>query len=223
MEFKIFYEETDETKNILEKLLGDKYTKEAILTKKYNREVMLLNIDGKEWVVKKEICRSFFGLNNKIKMMYNNIKELNSKGFYNTYNVKAIIEKRKSFFKSEMIYVTDYIKGKIPNTLEEYDEIMELLLKLHQLKHYHGDCKPENFIKTESGMVMIDSKFRKSYFGHLGIYKDILRLQRFTKEKIDLNKYFKDYKRHIMYYIAILLIYRRDIFRGNTKFWKEVL
>lgn len=223
MEFKIFYDETEENKNILSKLLENKYIKEAVFTKKYNREVTLVNIDGKEYVVKREISKNFFGLNNNIKMMYKNIKDLNSKGFYNTYNIKVIIEKKLGLFKSEMIYITDYIKGEEPKTAKDYEEIMKTLLKLHKLKHYHGDCKPENFVKTYSGMVMIDSKFRRSFFSKLGLYKDILRLQRFTKEPLNLDKYFKDYKKSLMYYIAILLIYRRDIFRGNKKFWKEVL
>ena len=42
MELKIFYEETDETKNILGKLLEDKFIKEAILADRHNRRVTLL-------------------------------------------------------------------------------------------------------------------------------------------------------------------------------------
>lgn len=223
MELKIFYDETDETKNILGKLLENEYMRESILAKRHNREVELLNINGKEYVLKREYGFNFFGINNNIRMMYNNIKDLNSKGFFNTYEVKFVIEKRRGLFHSEIFFLTNYVKGTAPNSKEDYDEIMKLLVKLHSLKHYHGDCKPENFVKTYKGMVMIDSKFRKSFFGKLGLYKDVLRLQKFTKENLDLNKYFKNYKRHIMYYIAILLIYRRDILRGNKKFWKQVL
>lgn len=223
MELKIFYEETDETKNILGKLLEDKFIKEAILADRHNRRVILLKIDGEEYVLKREKTFNFFGLNNNIRLMHNNIKALNSKGFFNTYNVKFIIEKKIDFFHSELIYMTNFVRGESPKTKEDYDEMMKLLVKLHSLKHYHGDCKPENFIKTCKGMVMIDSKFRRAFFNKLGIYKDVLRLQRFTKESLDLDKYFKNYKKHILYYVAILLIYRRDIFRGNKSFWKEVL
>lgn len=223
MELKIFYEETDETKNILGKLLEDKFIKEAILADRHNRRVTLLKIDGEEYVLKREKSFNFFGLNNNIKLMHNNIKALNEKGFYNTYNVKFIIEKKIDFFHSELIYMTDFVRGERPTTEEDYDEMMKLLVKLHELKHYHGDCKPENFIKTNKGMIMIDSKFRRAFFNKLGIYKDVLRLQRFTKETLDLDKYFKSYKKHILYYVAILLIYRRDIFRGKKSFWKEVL
>lgn len=223
MELKIFYEETDETKNILGKFLEDKFIKEAILADRHNRRVTLLKIDGEEYVLKREKTFNFFGLNNNIRLMYNNIKALNSKGFFNTYNVKFIIEKKIDFFHSELIYMTNFVRGESPKTKEDYDEMMKLLVKLHSLKHYHGDCKPENFIKTCKGMIMIDSKFRRAFFNKLGIYKDVLRLQRFTKESLDLNKYFKNYKKHFLYYVAILLIYRRDIFRGNKSFWKEVL
>lgn len=223
MELKIFYEETDETKNILGKLLEDKFVKEAILADRHNRRVTLLKIDGEEYVLKRERSFNFFGLNNNIRLMHNNIKALNSKGFFNTYDVKFIIEKKIDFFHSELIYMTNFVRGESPKTKEDYDEMMKLLVKLHSLKHYHGDCKPENFIKTCNGMIMIDSKFRRAFFNKLGIYKDVLRLQRFTKESLDLNKYFKNYKKHILYYVAILLIYRRDIFRGNKSFWKEVL
>ena len=64
MELKIFYEETDETKNILGKLLEDKFIKEAILADRHNRRVALLKIDGEEYVLKREKTFNFFGLNN---------------------------------------------------------------------------------------------------------------------------------------------------------------
>ena len=181
MELKIFYEETDETKNILGKLLEDKFIKEAILADRHNRRVTLLKIDGEEYVLKREKTFNFFGLNNNIRLMHNNIKALNSKGFFNTYNVKFIIEKKIDFFHSELIYMTNFVRGESPKTKEDYDEMMKLLVKLHSLKHYHGDCKPENFIKTCKGMIMIDSKFRRAFFNKLGIYKDVLRLTKIYK------------------------------------------
>ncbi|NME35746.1 MULTISPECIES: lipopolysaccharide kinase InaA family protein [Fusobacterium] len=224
MELKLFFDENTENKIILGELIEDKYKEEKVFTKKYNREVYLLKIDNTDYVLKKEVFKGPFALKNKIKMMYKNIKKLREKGFENTYNVKVIAEEKVHPFLKNIYYVTDYIKGDTPKSKEDFEEVMQLIVKLHELGHYHGDCKPENFVKTEDGkMVMIDSKFRRAIFSKLGMYKDVLRLQRFSDNSLDLNKYFRKYKRHFLYYIAILLIYRRDIFRRKNDFWKKVL
>lgn len=213
--YLLYYNELyKKSEELVEKLLKDEYEVREILQEKTDRVVKLIEVEGKKYVLKKEKGRGILDVffKSRGKMTLHNSILLREKGFKNAYDVKAAAEKKSWFGISESYFLTDYIEGR-EVTSEDYSEVMELLAKLHSLGHYHGDAKPKNFIKTERGIVLIDSKLKRK-ITWIGICKDVVRFQRRTSECLDLNKYFKGYKKRLGYYLAIALVYKKELING---------
>lgn len=210
------------SEELAEKLLKGRYEVREILQEKSDRVVKLIEVEGVRYVLKKERGRGildiFFKSRGRI-TLHNSIL-LKRKGFENAYDVRVAVEKRSRFGVSESYFLADYIEGK-EVTSEDYSEVMELLARLHSLGHYHGDAKPKNFIKTDKGIVLIDSRMKKK-ITRIGICKDVVRFQRRTAEYLDLNKYFKGYKKRLGYYLAVALVYKKELING-ADIIKEVL
>jgi len=202
------------SEDLTKKLLKDEYEVIETLQEKKGRVVKLIEIEGKKYVLKKERGRGildiFFKSRGRI-TLHNSIL-LREKGFKNAYDVRRAVEKRSGFGVSESYFLSDYIEGK-DVTSKDYSEVMELLAKLHSLGHYHGDAKPKNFIKTDRGVVLIDSRLKRK-ITWIGVCKDVVRFQRRTSEYLDLNKYFKGYKKRLGYYLAIALVYKKELING---------
>lgn len=212
--FRIYFNASlNQTQLILNKLLKREFIREKILKKKENRKVILIRIEGKRYVLKREKGRKVLDrfLKSKARITIENVVKLKKKGFNKLPNVKLAIERRRGRRVMETFLLTEYIEGETPQTIEEYQEVMKTLAELHSLGHYHGDCKPENFISTSQGIILVDSKFRKSSFFILGKCKDILRFQRKTARALSIGSDFKRYKWSPAYYLAILLIYKKKI------------
>jgi|GEM_PF-1858752 len=204
-----------EARNILEKIKNEEYTVGKVLQKKSRREVKLLTIDGKKYVLKKEKGRGLIDLifGSKARVILNNVRKLKEKEFNNLYNVEIVAEIRKGIGVAETAILAPYIEGKEPKNVKDYNEVMKSLRELHSLGYFHGDSKPKNFICNDKGAVLIDTKLRRSKLA-LGKWKDVARLQKRTPEKLDLTKYFGDYKKNIGYYLAVAWVYKKELFRG---------
>ena len=211
-----------EAKYILEKIKNEEYTVGKTLQKKSNREVKLLTIEGRRYVLKKEKGRGIIDLifGSRARVILNNVRKLKEKEFNNIYNVEIIAEIRRGLGITETVILAPYIEGKEPKDSRDYNEVMKSLRRLHSLGYFHGDSKPKNFICNDRGAVLIDTKLRRCRLD-LGKWKDIVRLQKRTSEKLDLTKYFGDYKKNIGYYLAVAWVYKKELFRG-IKVYEEV-
>ncbi len=197
---------------------------ERVLQSKDDREVKLVEIEGRKYILKRERARGAldFILGSKAIMAYKNLLKLREKGYKKVFDVHFVVEKRRGVAVEETYILMEYIEGHPPRTVEEYERVMEAIRELHSLGCYHGDCKPKNFIIREGEVYLIDSKFKRSWSLSLGKCKDVVRLQRRTEENLPIKKYFKGYRFSPAYYLAILLIYKKEIVNG-AEFLKEVL
>lgn len=201
-----------------------KFKCERVLQSKEDRDVKLIEIEGRKYILKRERARGTLDtlLGSKALMAYRNILKLRKKGYKKVFNVHFVVERRRGASIEETYILMEYIEGHPPRTVEEYEMVMKAIRELHSLGCYHGDCKPKNFIIREGEVYLIDSKFKRGWSLSLGKCKDVLRLQRRTQENLPIKKYFKGYKISPAYYLAILLIYKKEIING-AEFLKEVL
>lgn len=197
---------------------------ERVLQSKEGREVKLVEIEGKRYILKRERGRGALDsiLGSKALMTYRNLLKLRGRGFKRVFDIHFVVEKKRGVSIEKTYILMEYIEGHPPTTVEEYERVMEAIRELHSLGCYHGDCKPKNFIIREGEVYLIDSKFKRGWSLSLGKCKDVLRLQRRTKENLPIKKYFKGYRFSPAYYLAILLIYKKEIING-AEFLKEVL
>ncbi len=59
--------------------------------------------------------------------------------------------------------------------------------------------------------MLIDTKLKRSKFG-IGKWKDVVRLQKRTPEKLDLTGYFGDYRKNMAYYLAVAWVFKKELF-----------
>ncbi len=121
----------------------------------------------------------------------------------------GVIVKRKHFIEESYILM-EYIDGKILRTIEDVNEVMKIIKKMHSHGIYHGDLNTSNFIKTKDGMKVIDTQGKsEKYIDYRRCY-DIFTLKRdllvmelnYDVEK-EYNKDKNDKKgRSFFYYIA---------------------
>ncbi|GLI56355.1 LPS biosynthesis protein [Propionigenium maris DSM 9537] len=207
-----------EARDILEKIKNNEYVMGKTLQKKDNREVRLLTIDGKKYVLKRERGRGLIDL--IFRTTLNNVRKLKEKKFNNIYDVEIIAEKRRGMGVEETLILAPYIEGREPREGRDYNKVMESLRELHSMGYFHGDSKPKNFICNHEGAILIDTKLKRSKFG-VGKWKDVARLQKRTPEKLDLTRYFGDYRKNIAYYLAVAWVYKKELFRG-VRIYQEV-
>lgn len=223
-EDKIFYYKklSCEMRDVVEKVKKNEYIVERVLQAKETRNVKLILVDGEKYVLKSQKGRGIVDLilGSKALTTMKNVAKLKESNFNNIYDVEIIAEKRGILGVKETYILVPFIEGKEPKTVEEYEEVMKILKKLHSLGHYHGDSKPKNFICTKDGVVLIDTKLTKSR-GNLLKWKDIARLQKRTTEHLDLKKYFGEYKKTIGYYLGVAWVYKKELLRG-IKIYEEV-
>ena len=213
-----------EEKKLLKLFLEEKAVCLRVLQSKEDREVKLVEIDGKRYILKREKGRGIVDtfLGSKAVMSYRNLLKLRERGFTKVFDIHFVAEKRRGMSVEETYILMEYIEGDLPRTIDAYERVMEAIKELHSLGCYHGDCKPKNFIIRDGEVFLIDSKFKRSYSLSLGKCKDVVRLQRRTEETLPIKKHFKGYRLSPAYYLAILLIYKKEIING-VEFLKEVL
>ena len=127
----------------------------------------------------------------------------------------GVIVKRKHFIDESYILM-DYVDGKILRTIEDIDEVMKIIKKMHSHGIYHGDLNTSNFIKTKDGIKVIDTQGKsEKYIDYKRCYdiftlkRDLLVIERkydVEKEynKIENNKEIKMNK-SIFYYVAYFI------------------
>lgn len=119
----------------------------------------------------------------------------------------AVIVKKGIFIKESFILV-EFIEGEKPRTLEFIDEIVKITNKMHSLGIYHGDLNASNFIRTPSGIKVIDTQGRKDSFSNFKRAYDYLTFKHDLLPNelgYDIDSNFYVEKNRIGYFFALLI------------------
>ncbi|MBC2850956.1 lipopolysaccharide biosynthesis protein [Cetobacterium sp. 8H] len=181
--YKIYYK--NESNRILAKKILDKSYK--VLEEYKNTErnyVAKIDIDGKSYVLKSPKAETIIP-QRKFQTMFKkgegltsfiNIDSAISKGLDFFIEPLAVIVKRGLFLEESLILM-DYVDGDIIRTTEDIDIIMDMVKKIHAKGTYHGDLNTSNFIKTSSGIKIIDTQAKSERGWYFKRGYDILTMK----------------------------------------------
>lgn len=209
-EFEIYYKE-EINKRLAEKVLNKNY---KVIQEYKNTErnyVAKIEINGKFYVLKspkaetvipqrkiQTILKKGEGLTSFI-----NIDKAKKLGLNFFIEPLAVMVKRGLFLEESFI-IMDYIEGENIKTNQDIDIIMEIVKKIHEKGIYHGDLNTSNFIKTKSGIKIIDTQAKSEKKWHFKRAYDILTLKGdllVLEKKYEVEKNYK-VKRGIGYALA---------------------
>lgn len=149
-----------------------------------------------------------------------NLTRLYEEGI-NDFIIPELVIVKRNIFIEESFILMKYIEGEIIKTKEDIDEIIKIIRKIHKNGIYHGDLNTSNFIKTISGIKIIDSQGKQESFSNYNRAYDILTME---KDLLTINlgynvrKNYKDLdEKKIGYKIAYLI----KNFK-NLKFVQEI-
>lgn len=121
------------------------------------------------------------------------------------------IEEKKGFFITNQILIMKFCKGRRPVSENDYNKIIDVLLKINRIGRYHGDCNPGNFIFDENNNLnVIDTKVSKMFFGNYRQYFDFMVLKKYLPNNCNIDFLNKN----IFYYFAYVVRKIRD-FKNN--------
>lgn len=212
-EFKIYFLE-DKNEKLGEKILDKDY---KVIEEYKNTErnyVAKIEIDGDFYVLKSPKAETIIP-QRKIQTAFKKGEGLTS--FYNIERAKkdgidffieplAVCVKRGVFLKESYILM-DYIEGENIKTKEDIDIILDMIEKIHSKGIYHGDLNTSNFIKTKSGIKIIDSQAKREKMWYFKRVYDILTLKN-DLLVLELNYNVDEkyrVKKGLGYYIAYLV------------------
>lgn len=172
-----------------------------------NEERILLKNNRKEYKKFFYWIKKLFSSSEGVEILKNQEK-VKQEGFKNFAKVLGVVEKRKYRTLKESYYILEMIDGEICSSSKQKDKALEEVKKLHNLKRYHGDCNPCNFLEEKTGEIkIIDSKLKRMFFGDYRAHYDMLTM------KIDSYQEMKyPYKKNIFYYIAFIVKKIKKIF-----------
>ena len=81
------------------------------------------------------------------------------------------------------------------------DEIVELMVELHNKKIYHGDINPGNFLLENGKIRIIDTQGKKMRFGSYRAHYDML-----TMKMDSYNEMKYPYSKDFFYYLALVMM-----------------
>lgn len=211
--YKIYYK--NEVNRVLaEKVLNKGY---KVLEEYKNTErnyVAKIDIDGKNYVLKSPKAETIIP-QRKLQTVFKkgegltsfiNIDSAISKGLDFFIEPLAVIVKRGLFLEESLILM-DYIDGDIIRTTEDIDVIMDMVKKIHDKGIYHGDLNTSNFIKTSTGIKIIDTQAKSENFWYFKRAYDILTMKNdilVLGYKYDVEKNYK-VKRDLGYLLAYII------------------
>lgn len=116
-------------------------------------------------------------------------------GIKNFVTPYLVINKRKYGMITYSALIMENINGKEDRSY--LDEIVELMEKLHNLKIYHGDFNPGNFLLENGKIRIIDTQGKKMKFFNYRAHYDML-----TMKMDSYHEMVYPYKKDIMYYLV---------------------
>lgn len=206
-DFDFYY--IDEKKlKILEKISKEEFKIKKEFKNSERNYVADIVVDNQNYILKdnKNEYKKFFNIIKKIflnsdgvQILKNSIK-VREEGFNNFAKIIGIIEKRKFRVLKKSFVIMEKVEGRVCEEEFLKDEAIEVVKKLHNLKRYHGDCNPYNFIeeKKSKEVKIIDSKMKKMILGNYRAHYDMLTMQ---LDSYSDMKY--PYSKNMYYYVAL--------------------
>ena len=71
----------------------------------------------------------------------------------------AVVKKKLMIEKSYLLM--EYIDGENLKTIEDIDEVIKIIKRVHLLGRYHGDLNTSNFIKNKGKIIILDTQMKK--------------------------------------------------------------
>lgn len=212
-DFKIYYKD-ECNKALAQKVLDQNY---IVIDEYKNTErnyVAKIEIDKKFYVLKSPKAETVIP-QRKVQTIFKKGEGLTS--FKNIDYAKSIgldffieplaVMVKKGIFLQESFILMEYVEGKLIRTVEDIDIIIDMVKKIHEKGIYHGDLNTSNFIKTKSGIKIIDTQAKREKLWHFKRAYDILTMK---NDLLVLEREYeveKDYKvqRDIGYLLAYII------------------
>lgn len=182
-DFKIYYKD-ECNKALAQKVLDQNY---IVINEYKNTErnyVAKIEIDKKFYVLKSPKAETVIP-QRKVQTIFKKGEGLTS--FKNIDYAKSIgldffieplaVMVKKGIFLQESFILMEYVEGKLIRTAEDIDIIMDMVKKIHEKGIYHGDLNTSNFIKTKSGIKIIDTQAKREKLWHFKRAYDILTMK----------------------------------------------
>lgn len=115
----------------------------------------------------------------------------------------ALVKRGKMIEKSFILM--EYIEGKILKNTKDIIEVIELTKKFHNLGRYHGDLNTSNFLRTETGLRILDTQMKKEKKLWFKRSNDILILKEdllVLELKTEIDEYYAEIKEKRGYLLA---------------------
>lgn len=197
-----FYE--DKFLDIGRKIVDKKYNEKKILKDTKRNFVEIIELDEQEYVLKENRNehiipqRKIMTLLKKGEALTTlvNLTELIDLGIDSFVTPYLIINKRKNGMIIYSVLVMESINGS--ENREYLKEIIDLMIKLHKMKVYHGDFNPGNFLIENGKVRIIDTQGKKMYFFNYRAHYDML-----TMKMDSYNEMEYPYKKDLMYYFVL--------------------
>ncbi len=185
---------------ILQKIVLGDYCQEKQFQSNYNSAVELISIEGQSYILKRIFFKrfrkkllTFFRKSDCLKILLNTQK-LQNMGLSELVSIYGAGVLKKHLVQDQFILMP-YIEGRILQA-NESEKVQEFLLRLHRLKHCHGDVAPPNFMyDQENNLVAIDTRLKKMLLGNIQAHRDMIIFQK----KFATNKIYP-YEKNIFYY-----------------------
>lgn len=182
-DFKIYYKD-ECNKALAQKVLDQNY---IVIDEYKNTErnyVAKIEIDKKFYVLKSPKAETVIP-QRKVQTIFKKGEGLTS--FKNIDYAKSIgldffieplaVMVKKGIFLQESFILMEYVEGKLIRTVEDIDIIMDMVKKIHEKGIYHGDLNTSNFIKTKSGIKIIDTQAKREKLWYFKRAYDILTMK----------------------------------------------
>lgn len=212
-DFKIYYKD-ECNKALAQKVLDQNY---IVIDEYKNTErnyVAKIEIDKKFYVLKSPKAETVIP-QRKVQTIFKKGEGLTS--FKNIDYAKSIgldffieplaVMVKKGIFLQESFILMEYVDGKLIRTVEDIDIIMDMVKKIHEKGIYHGDLNTSNFIKTKSGIKIIDTQAKREKLWHFKRAYDILTMKNdllVLEREYEVEKNYK-VQRDIGYLLAYVI------------------
>lgn len=193
--------------NIGKKIIDRKYLNVSTLKDTKRNFVAIIDVDGKKYVFK-EPRNEYIIPQRKLMTLFKDgeavttLKNLNYIRKYdkieNFVEPYLAITKRKNGMICYSALLMENIDGK--EDRDYLDEIVKLMVQVHEAGYYHGDFNPGNFLLERGKIRIIDTQGKKMKFFNYRAHYDMLTMKMDSYHEM---KY--PYRKDLMYYFVYVV------------------
>lgn len=171
-------------KLIGKKLIDKEYKIIKVLKDTQRNYVAIIEVDKKKYILKEfrsEIMipqrkiQTIFKQGEALTTLKNGIEAINE-GIIELVNPLIAIVKKKLMIEKSYLLM-EYIEGESLRTINDIDEVIDIIKKVHLLGRYHGDLNTSNFIKAKGKIRILDTQMKKEKYLFFKRAYDILTLK----------------------------------------------